>query len=97
VPAHASPNVSLKAFLAGPVTGCEEAVSDPCFEGCVLPTKCESRDQRAQRQWRRRRLLRESLSRGIQTLKKPARGFFRCIAFRARIVLLLGGLNLQPR
>jgi hypothetical protein len=52
----AAPNVSPNDFLAGDrATGCEEADSDLCFEGCGLGATCESRDQRAQLQRRRGR------------------------------------------
>ena len=34
------------------VTGYVEVDSEPCFEGCGLGAKCESRGQRAQLQWR---------------------------------------------
>jgi hypothetical protein len=36
---------------SGGLTACA-VVSDPCLEGCGPQAKCESRDQRAQLQWR---------------------------------------------
>jgi hypothetical protein len=44
--------------LAEATSGCEEAVSHTCLEGCGLRAKCGNRGRRTRLQWRLGRLCR---------------------------------------